>query len=328
MDHERARPWFAFVEAAREVVQDLVVRHHHDLWVVALREAQDGRAVVAAAGPWLGAAGPLGLLPWSATYCAVVAERTGPVVVPDVQASPDYRPLAVGPLAHVRSYVGVPLVDDDGTVVGSLCGLGRQVGEGDRDDGALLASVGLAGRVLSTVLAGEARVSARSEEAARAWGLVEADALTGLLNRRGWDRALRRVGHEGRQVGRGPGCVVVDLDDLKGVNDSRGHAAGDALLRRCAEVLATRSRPGDAVARIGGDEFGLLVHGEGDAAAPAVAGRLRRSLAEAGVPAAVGHTAWRPGDTAATLVGRADVDMYRRKTTRRTRRPTSAGSPG
>ena len=83
------------------------------------------------------------------------------------------------------------------------------------------------------------------------------DALTGLLNRRAFDAAVLHLSALETPVV----AVMIDLDALKSVNDQQGHAAGDALLQRAAQVLRSLFRAEDVVARLGGDEFGVLTAG-------------------------------------------------------------------
>lgn len=88
---------------------------------------------------------------------------------------------------------------------------------------------------------------------------LRTDELTGVASRSAWAEALRAAElHRGRS-GAPVTVVIVDVDRLKAVNDVAGHAAGDGLLRRCAQLLADSVRATDLVARIGGDEFGVLL---------------------------------------------------------------------
>lgn len=86
------------------------------------------------------------------------------------------------------------------------------------------------------------------------------DTLTGLKNRRGLEHILPRMVSDCTQFG----LMQVDLDFFKQVNDTRGHAAGDAVLQHVARVLVESSRDEDCVARVGGDEFVLVFHGTTD----------------------------------------------------------------
>jgi diguanylate cyclase (GGDEF)-like protein/PAS domain S-box-containing protein len=154
------------------------------------------------------------------------------------------------------------------------------------------------------------------------------DVLTGLPNRR---LLVERLGAlvERARAGHGLGAVLyLDLDNFKDINDARGHAVGDALLGHAAARLGRALRAGDTVARIGGDEFVVLVEGLGpdpEAAARAamdVAGQIRNALAAPldldGQPYQVASSigvalAQGSGASASDLLREADTAMYRAK---------------
>lgn len=146
------------------------------------------------------------------------------------------------------------------------------------------------------------------------------DPLTGLGNRLAWDEALARFqGH----VDNG-GCVTVitlDIDGLKIVNDTQGHAAGDALLQRVAGVIRENVRGDDVCARLGGDEFAVMVpHPEELAERILIVLRERLGGATSSVEqaaASIGMATTMPGGRVADAVREADLAMYAVKRGRR-----------
>jgi diguanylate cyclase (GGDEF)-like protein len=145
------------------------------------------------------------------------------------------------------------------------------------------------------------------------------DSLTGLANRAGLDAALAEVVNERADIA----LLLIDLDDFKLVNDAYGHAAGDTMLAAFARILLGGLRTGDVAARIGGDEFVVLVTDVPEAR-DAVAAAQRILATAAAVPlrlgddtvavrASVGVATGRGGDTPKELLRRADVAMYQAK---------------
>ena len=89
--------------------------------------------------------------------------------------------------------------------------------------------------------------------------MVLTDTLTGCLNRRGFDRALKDTLRSGLRRHRDLSLLAIDVDHFKSINDTAGHLAGDTVLRDLAELLRESSRVGDVVARVGGEEFLILL---------------------------------------------------------------------
>ena len=144
--------------------------------------------------------------------------------------------------------------------------------------------------------------------------LSRSDPLTGCLNRRGFaERFEAELSDHVRHDGRPLGLIVIDLDDFKTVNDTQGHAAGDALLCRVAAALAGDLRPADVLGRLGGDEFAVLLPEAGPGELRAAAARLDQRLGYV-CAASLGLAALPvDGHTADALLRSADADLYRSK---------------
>jgi diguanylate cyclase len=135
------------------------------------------------------------------------------------------------------------------------------------------------------------------------------DGLTGLANRSRFGAELSRSLDEGLA----PAVLLIDLDDFKTINDTMGHAAGDALLVEVAGRLRAAVRDEDVVARLGGDEFTVLLNGCDADAAGRIASDIRHRLAEMTTKASIGVACARPGDEPSTLLSNADIAMYEAK---------------
>ena len=172
-------------------------------------------------------------------------------------------------------------------------------------------------QLLSSALA---KMRERIEELER---LVDSDTLTPLPNRRRFVREVERVALHGRRYGPSSSWVMfVDVDGLKQINDTHGHIAGDAALIHVANILQALVRTTDVVARIGGDEFGLLLEHIDEDAARDKAGRLIEAVGDQPVilggkrvrlSISIGMAKLSAEDDAETLIARADESMYARR---------------
>jgi diguanylate cyclase (GGDEF)-like protein len=148
------------------------------------------------------------------------------------------------------------------------------------------------------------------------------DALTGLGNRLAWQEALQNAQLD-IDTGQTVTLVSVDVDLLKQTNDEHGHAAGDRILCSVAEQLRLISRDGDLICRLGGDEFGILIHHHDVSGAARITDRLRSSMASActadglRVHVSIGLATAEPGASLLHTMHDADVAMYADKRARR-----------
>jgi diguanylate cyclase (GGDEF)-like protein len=165
--------------------------------------------------------------------------------------------------------------------------------------------------------------------------LVITDALTGLLNRNGWAEQAGRTLRYAQRYGHPLSLLMIDLDHFKRINDTHGHEAGDAALTHFGGLLQRSQRAGDVNARLGGEEFCvLLAHADAEAA-QAFDQRLRAELTRSAPQAlsftmdfSAGHALCSGrGETLESLMARADAALYRAKYAGRGQM-VSAAAPG
>ncbi|MGR6318323.1 GGDEF domain-containing protein [Micromonospora soli] len=167
--------------------------------------------------------------------------------------------------------------------------------------------------VLSSVCSTQTRALARQRSQLRA--LAALDPLTGALNRRGLAEFTRHLFARGCRPG--PSLLCLDLDDFKLVNDRLGHAAGDDLLRRTVAAARGALRAGDAIARVGGDEFVVVLVDADETTARTIAARLDAAVRPHNAISIGAATAPYDGFTLDALMHVADQDLYRAKQERR-----------
>jgi len=170
--------------------------------------------------------------------------------------------------------------------------------------------------------------------AGRLFDLASRDSLTGLPNRRFLVDSGEAAVIQARRDGTELSCLLVDLDHFKSINDQYGHATGDAVLVRFAELAQAAVRQGDVVGRTGGEEFAILLPGAGEGGALLVAEKLRalldcdRSDSLPHFTASIGATTLTPGDRGLPdLFSRADAALYVAKGLGRNRVRFEAGQP-
>jgi diguanylate cyclase (GGDEF)-like protein len=164
---------------------------------------------------------------------------------------------------------------------------------------------GARANVVELLAHGAALALGRADQVTQLTDMAETDPLTGLPNRRAWDARVTRAvaGEEAVTV------AILDMDHFKRFNDTHGHQAGDRLLRETALAWRDQLRGGDLLARLGGEEFGLLLVGCDEGAAFDVIERLRAAVTEQQT-CSVGIAVRRPAEPFESVLGRADDALY------------------
>ena len=286
------------------------------LWAVT--RVVDGRQLVLASA---GEAYPVGdgdEFAFCETPCSRMISGAGPRTAPDTARVPEYADLTCFAPLPMGAYVGTPIVQPDGELFGTVCGVDPRPQPESLSD--LRPLLDLLSSLLSAVLTGDLYATAAARELEQAHREADVDPLTGLLNRRGWDRYLELEEERFRRFG-DPACVVVmDLDRLEVVNDTQGHGAGDRHIRCAADVLARTVREVDVLARLGDDEFGIVAPGMTPEQAAELVRRADRAMLSSGVVGSFGFAPYSVVTGFPGAVQAADSAMYEQKRARRAQR--------
>ena len=235
---------------------------------------------------------------------AVAMSRGEPVWLPDAPRSPLANPHAIRAL-HSEALLFVPFMAGGSRVRGGLVCAWRRPRILHQEEIELVVCVALEVAGVLRRLEAERRLREQATH----------DQLTGLLNRGAFHDAVVQA-----LASRDPvALVLADLDHLKHANDAYGHRIGDAAIRQASDALRRAARAGDALGRIGGDEFGWLLSGSDATVALAAGERAVRLVAEEEVPSigslslSAGVAAALPGDDLESLFERADQALYAAK---------------
>jgi diguanylate cyclase (GGDEF)-like protein len=164
-----------------------------------------------------------------------------------------------------------------------------------------------------------AEITERRKAQKRLRELSEMDPLTGIYNRRRLHELLKVELSKAKRHERNLSFIMLDLDHFKDINDKFGHDVGDQVLKRVAEIIQGTIRQGDICARFGGEEFVIVTPETPLIGAVSLAEKMRVSFAEeifmqAGrVTISAGASGFRPGDSEASLIKRADEALYAAK---------------
>lgn len=196
----------------------------------------------------------------------------------------------------------------------------------DTQNGTDMRREALLERALMYAAQAEQQIASQNERIEYLQGLSLTDEITGLINRRGFTEQLRRALANSRRYGHTGVLIYCDLDNFKSINDTYGHCGGDAVLQHVAEVSLASLREIDTVARVGGDEFAMLIAQTRWSDGAKRSDTLQWSLEsipcnfqgqEIYVKVSLGLEPYGPKDRPEDLLRRADMAMYNEKRTRK-----------
>ena len=248
---------------------------------------------------------------WTDSFCSRMVQGLGPRIAPCSAIVPAYASAPIGQQVPIGAYIGLPLTNFDGTLFGTLCAIDPSPQPDDLTKE--LPMLELLSRLLGTVLAHEMRTEAEMRRAERAEQQAELDAMTGLFNRRGWDRFMELEESRCARYGHPASVIYIDLDSLKAINDTFGHERGDEVLAKAGAALKSSCRDGDVVARIGGDEFAVLAVNADPTSTDGYVWRLESALSAIGIRASIAAADRTTSKSLQATFAEADRKMYERK---------------
>ncbi len=316
------RPFSGTGEALRGVLRAVApMLEGSTVFVAALDPERDAFLVVDA----LGAGGcevPVGQEePLSESFCLHMVAGRAPELCNHASQHNIYGRLSIRSRCGIESYIGIPIELSHGRTVGTLCAVAP---ESDRYDEVDLATVRRAAKLVAQELEHRWGRYELQEVVDRLRHQALIDDLTGLSNRAAFERATERQWQTMHRNEDAAGYVLVaDLDSLKQVNDTNGHAAGDTALIQAAQALAGAARASDLVARCGGDEVAaLLIDCDSDDDARAFIARARQTNDAPTTIASrlsFGFCSLAHAPSSQAAIERADELMYQDKRSRATR---------
>lgn len=306
MDHINFR---SFQEAGQAVLKFLHSRFGFNLWMITRVEGKDWIVLQSEDHGYDVQSGRV--FQWADSFCFHMIAGKGPKIAPRSEDIPLYATAPINQQVNIKSYIGQPLIHEDGSLFGTLCAIDPQI----KSDAIVqeVELVELFGNLLSNILQAELRQNEQIRQHERLEAEALRDGLTGLYNRRAWEKLVTTEEERCKRYGHPAAVFFIDLNDLKKVNDSLGHDRGDELIQQTANVLRNTARSNDIVARLGGDEFVILSVENDEAGAEVLLSRLMQALKQEKIAAAIGVAMRHPTQGLFKAAAEADRRMFEHK---------------
>lgn len=299
----------SFEEAGQTVLKFLYQRFGFNLWMITRTEGDDWIVLQAEDNGYNIKPGQV--FHWEDSFCSQMVQGKAPRIAPRSDEIPLYANAPIGKKVNIKAYIGQPLTNEDGSLFGTLCAI-----DPNPQSESLIKEAGLVdllGQMLSYILQAELREN--NQKRLRERFEVEAlnDSLTGVYNRRAWDTLTNAEEERCKRYGYPTAIFILDLNNLKTINDSLGHDAGDRFIQNAATVLSQCVRANDIVARLGGDEFAVLSIEIDQSNAEALLDRMIQAFAAANIGIAIGLAMRNPNDGLSRAIKEADEKMFAHK---------------
>lgn len=298
-----------FKDAGAKILEYLYNHLGFSLWMITRKEGDDW--IILQVNDHGYGIKPGQVFKWSDSYCSqMILDRT-PSISPDAQDIPLYVNAGINNIADIRAYIGKPLLNKDGSLFGTLCAIDPSPQPQTIENSADLLE--LFSQLLSQILQVDLKLdeNRRISEKLKVEALT--DHLTELFNRRAWDRLLNLEESRCKTYGHPTTIIMIDLNNLKEINDKYGHAAGDKLIQKAAQTIKNCVSANDIVARLGGDEFAILNIETNLADTEKLSKRIFNALKAVNIEVAIGIAARDPSKGLKKAVKEADTKMYEHK---------------
>lgn len=298
-----------FEEAGQAVLKFLYQKFGFNLWMITRTEGDDWIVLQSEDNGYNVQPGQV--FRWADSFCSHMVQGKAPRIAPRSEDIPLYVNAPIAKQVEIKAYIGQPLTKEDGSLFGTLCAIDPKPQSDAITKEAGL--IDLLGQMLSYILQGELREVEQIRQRERFKEEALNDSLTGLFNRRAWDNLIGLEEERCKRYGHPTAILMIDLNNLKTVNDSLGHTAGDELIQKAATTLKGCVRSNDIVARLGGDEFAILSIENNQVNAENLVNRVLQVFAEANISAAIGLAMRNPLNGLLKALQEADEKMYAHK---------------
>lgn len=298
-----------FEEAGQIVLKFLYQRFGFNLWMITRAEGDDWIVLQSEDNGYNVKPGQV--FRWADSFCSHMVKGKAPTIAPRSEDIPLYASAPINKLVAIKAYIGQPLTNEDGSLFGTLCAIDPQP-----KSETILKDAGLVevlGKMLSYTLQAELREVEHLRKLERIEFESLTDVLTGLFNRRAWDKLVHLEEERCKRYGHPTAVLMIDLNDLKVTNDTFGHFAGDELIQKAASTLKKCIRTNDILARLGGDEFAILSIENNKEGAEVLLERILQAFDEANISTAIGLAMRNPAHGIFRAIREADKKMYEHK---------------